>query len=463
MALTLRRFFSVSGWTFLSRLTGFLNVALLGAVLGLTPESDAFMVANVLPNIIYEIVLGGFVSSVFLPMFARRRATLPTLEYRREASQLVVSLTCALLLLSIFAALLATPAVAMMTLGDTPETTRLLAADFFRIFAFQIVFYGLTSLTGAILNAEGRFTIAAAAPVINNVIVAITLGIYAGMSHLGLQPALARTILAIGVTAGVAAMAIAQLYGLRRAGWSLDVGRPRLNHPLLREALLLGLPVIALVVIQQIALAVRSNLATSIPGGFTALQHVFRFFQLPYGILAVTVATLAMPGLAGLSARGDHEGVRLGARRAIVWTIAMMLPVSIAYALLAPILMQLLMSWGRMGTDGAQLLGELLVFYGLAVFPYSILMLVVRIFYALADTRTPVMLLAATNVISIMGCLWLFPVAGLHGMAMAMLITYGLGASAALMLLLRRSRIAESSPSPPTQSPDSRNGITAST
>jgi len=434
MALTLRRFASVSGLTFLSRLTGFINVVAMGQVLGLSREADAFMVANVLPNIIYEMLLGGLIASVFVPMFSRRRVGRSQEEWREESAALCSTMTLWLLLLTAAASLLAPWAVQAMTLKTPDPEVRSIASVYFRIFALQIVFYGISSLAGALLNAEGRFSLAAFAPVLNNVVVTLTLGAYAVAPE-----AIRRPVLAVGVTAGVGAMALVQLWGLARVGWpGLRLHKAKLWHPLLREAARLGLPMVLLILVQQFALTVRSNLASSVEGGFTAIQHTFRFFQLPYGLLAVTITTLAMPGLAGLAARGDAEGLRKAATRAFRWTVIAILPFSLVYAALSGWLMRLVMSGGLMGIKGGALLGDLLFYYALAVFPFSMTMLASRLFYAWGDTRTPVILLTAINLFSVGACIVLFDQAGLEGMSMGILISYGVGAIAGLWLVFRK-------------------------
>jgi putative peptidoglycan lipid II flippase len=432
MSLTLKRFFGVSSLTLGCRATGFLSIPILGAALGLTTLSDAYSVANVLPNIIFELVLGGLMGSVFLPLFAEMRSSLPADRYREEAASLCSTLMAALLAVSVAACLLAPWVVtAMTTRAPKDAEVHAKAAFFFRFFAFQIFFYGMSGLSAILLNLERKFALPAGAPMLNNLVVIVAAALFAVAPEW-----IGESGLAIATTGGVAAMALAQARGLRSAGLR-TFGRIRWNHPALKRAAMLGAPLVLLTLVQQAGVTVRANLASSIEGGFTALQHVHRFFQLPYGLLAVTIFTLAMPGLAEVSARGDAEALREQARRAFRWSVAAMLPATIAYAALAPWLMRLLMSSGRMDAAGAELLGRLLFFQALAVFPFALSMLAVRLFYARQRTLEPTLLLGGVALLQIALNIALFEVAGLEGIALSALLANGVGAAIGLWLARR--------------------------
>lgn len=267
---------------------------------------------------------------------------------------------------------------------------------------------------------------------LNNLVVIGGAGLYA------LAPGLiGETGLAIATTGGVAAMALAQAWGLRRLGLSM-AGRIRPNHPAIRRAARLGAPLLVLTAVLQAGVAVRANLASSIEGGFAALQHVHRFFQLPYGLLAVTIFTLTMPGLARAAARGDRETERREATRAFRWSAAAILPATLLYAALAPWLMGLLMSWGRLRAEDAELLGGLLRLQALATFPMVVMMLSLRVFFARQETLAPALIQGGAALAQMGLCVLLFPVAGLEGIAISMLPAYGAGAVAGLIWARRR-------------------------
>jgi putative peptidoglycan lipid II flippase len=406
--------------------SGFLTIPLLGAVLGLRRLADAFNVANVLPNILFEIVLGGLMGSVLLPLFAERREQLERDDYRREVAAASSLLIAALALLSLAASAAAPWVVATMTTRADDPALLADAAFFFRFFAFQIAFYGIAGLASVLLNIEGKFALAAGAPMLNNLIV------IAGLAAYWLMPTTFGIAgLALATTAGVAAMAIVQLIGLRRLGLRL-FGAVRGAGALVSRAFLLGAPLLALVLVQQAGVVVRANLASEIEGGFAALQYVHRFFQLPYGLLAVTIFTLVMPGLSRAVSRRAGAEVARETARALRWGFAVMLPATLLYAFLAPWLMRLVMSWGAMRPSGTALLGELLSIYALGVFPYAMMMLGVRVLYAHQATLAASLVQAATALLHIVLAIALFRVGGLHGIALAALLSFAAGGAIAL-------------------------------
>ena len=259
--------------TFFSRATGFLKLALMGAVLGLSPAADAYNLAHVLPAMIYELVLGGILSAVFIPVVVEQLALPDRDRAWRNISQIVNAALLALGGATIACWLASYQLVQIQTL-KADSGTRHLVWFFFIFFVPQIFLYGLSALASGILNARERFVAAAFAPVVNNLVAIAALAAYKLVPGFGLAG------LALGTTLGVLGQAIFQLPSLRKAGWRY-YPKVSFRHPAVRQIISLSWPVLLYVVFNQINLVVQNNLAIRIPGGVSALQYAFQFYLLP--------------------------------------------------------------------------------------------------------------------------------------------------------------------------------------
>ena len=162
-----------------SRITGFLRQLALVSVLGLGVVNDSYTVANTLPNIVYELLLGGVLTSVMVPLLVRAQTEDP--DGGEAYTRRLLTVAGAALLLATLVAMAAAPLLTRLYLGDGdgPGRTRDLATAFAWLLLPQIFFYGLGALLGALLNTRGVFGPFAWAPVLNNVVVIAVLAVYA--------------------------------------------------------------------------------------------------------------------------------------------------------------------------------------------------------------------------------------------------------------------------------------------
>lgn len=408
------------------------KLALLGAALALSRIADAYCVANILPNMIYEFVLGGVITAVFIPLFVEYMGKDGNHRQAWESANVILGF--ALLVLSgvtVLAILAAPWAIKLQTLLIVDEENRRLAAYFFRIFAFQMIFYGLSAIFTGILNSFKHFALPAFAPIMNNVTVIGTVVLYLAL------PGFGNTGLAIGTTLGVAMMAAVQVPMLVKLGMPL---RPRLNlrHPIIGTVLHLALPVIGYIAINQIGLIVRTNLAYQFPGGFAAMQWGFSFFQLPYGIFAVALATVLYPSLSRYAVEKDWSAYRETFSTGMRWTSLIMLPVTLGYALISYPAIKLIMEHGHFTEANTELLASILFYYSLGLFSFSLYMFTTRVFYSLRDTRTPMWINAIGVGINIVGNIILVQYMGVQGLALCTGVTYTAMLALSLRILKRR-------------------------
>ncbi|MGY1690122.1 murein biosynthesis integral membrane protein MurJ [Geodermatophilus sp. SYSU D01105] len=384
--------------TLVSRVTGLLRTMVLAAALGVGLVNDAYNTANTLPNIVYELLLGGVLTSVVVPLLvhAQERDADGGVRYAQRLSTVALVGLLGVTAVAIAAAPLLT---SLYGIHGDPEQVRL-ANWLARILLLEIVFYGLGALAQAILNARGVFGPPAWAPVLNNVVVIATgLLFVAGSGPGELTPVTITDgqvwLLAVGTTLGIALQALVLLPLLRRAGVPL---RPRWNlrQTGLREVGGLGLWVIGYVAISQIGVVVATRVANEAGRedglGSSAFAIASLLFQMPYGIIGVALLTALLPRMSRAAARSDVPGVvqdlSLGTRLSALG----LLPVAAALTVLGPALATVAFARGNTSVEDARAIGVALAVGAFGLLPMAVTLLQLRVFYAMKDARTPTLL-----------------------------------------------------------------------
>ena len=243
-----------------------LRVVVFGYVIGQTALADAYTIGNETPNIVYELLIGGVLSATLVPLFTS------FLERDDDESPNVVITVALVVLAAVTAvAVLAAPLIfGLYTTrpgrGVDPDDLREVGTMLTRVFLLQIFFYGAVALANAVLNSRRRFFAAAWSPILANVIIIVTLLSLpdAGERTWALDDVLTddrlRWTLALGTTAGIAAMALVLVPAVRRAGFHF---RPNLQfrHPAVRRLVLLSGWTLGFVVANQVTIVVVRNLA----------------------------------------------------------------------------------------------------------------------------------------------------------------------------------------------------------
>lgn len=395
--------------TLISRITGFLWKLMLAWVVGAGTLNDSFMVANNLPNQVFELLIGGVLTSVVVPVLVRAEKS------DDDGGQAYIQrlLTLSVVVLGVGTVLSVVGAGALVALfsSDSANANPELATCFAYLLLPQIFFYGLSALISAVLQARQVFAPTVWAPVINNLVVIATLVVYYLLpGQLTLHPLRMDDphllTLGIGVTCGVVAQACCQAPALRRTGfrfqwrWGWD---PRLS-----EFGGLALWMIAYVLVSQVGLAALSQVGTSV-AVWSMYQYVWLLLQLPYGVIGFSVMTAILPRMSAAAADGDHQrlidDLSLGNRMSTVT----LLPISaLMSAVGAPIALALF-SLGK-ASGSAEEIGTALAVSSFGVLPYALTMMQMRVFYALKDARTPTMIMIVMTVAKVglaLPCLWI--------------------------------------------------------
>lgn len=290
-----------------SRLTGFVRTWALAFALGNTLLSSAYQIANNLPNMLYEMVMGGILVTAFLPVYMQVKKELGQKGANAYASN-ILSITFLLLgIVSILATIFAAQLIFTQNFLDSSNdsATNELATFFFRFFAIQIVMYGASSVISGILNAEREYLWPAVAPIFNNLVTIVTMLIYVLVkdSH----PNLALAVIGLGTSLGVLAMLLVQIPALKKKNIKIKL-KINFKDPALKETLKLGLPAVLVMVASTAATSVQNAVAlAAVATGPSIIYYAKLWYTLPYSFLAVPISTTLFTELSDMYSNNNKE------------------------------------------------------------------------------------------------------------------------------------------------------------
>lgn len=434
--------------TLASRGTGFLRTMVLVYALGVTPVADAYNNANTLPNTIHDLVVGGILTSVVVPLLvnaARRDAD------RGEAyDQRVFTLaTMVLFGLTLVATLAASVLVDLYAHAITgPE--RHLMVIFAYFFIPQIFFYGVSALAGGVLNARGRFAAPMWTPVINNVVVVAVLLLFIATGGIqGATDTLTSAqvqLLGFGTTLGLVAQAAALVPALRMAGFRW---RPRFDFRRgeLAEIGRMAGPLSGYIVTTQVAFLVVQNVANAASrhaphDGFSTYTYAFQLFQMPYAVIGISVITALLPRMSAHAAERRYADVKSDFSGGVRLSASIVVPAALVLAVLGAPFAEGVLAYGQTSAADASYIGVVFGIFSLGLVPYMMFQLMLRVFYALHDSRTPMFIGVAVMGVNI--AVSLFALAALPaghvvaGLAAAFGVANVAGATVSWRILSRR-------------------------
>jgi putative peptidoglycan lipid II flippase len=322
--------------TVLARLAGFGRTLVFTNTVGADSTGDIYLAANTVPNIVFEVVAGGALASLVVPMLAGGIATGDREQVRRTASALLGWTLLILTPLAVVIALAAEP-IARLLLGGGGSAQVDLAARFLVVFAPQVVLYGIGIVLAGVLQAHRRFAGPAVAPLLSSLVVAAAYLVFAAIGGSGDIETLAtpaELVLAVGTTLGVVVLSLSLLVPARRLHLHL---RPSLRFPVGAAPRVRRLAVAGVLTLagQQLVAAVAIRLANDGPDGTQVVYFAgLTLFLVPWAALAVPLATSAYPGLAERAEVGDEAGYRRSLAPAAVLTVA---PAAVAAGVLVAV------------------------------------------------------------------------------------------------------------------------------
>lgn len=417
--------------TIASRVTGMLRTIVLVPALGAYALANAYNVANTLPNTVYNLAIGGILASVIVPLLvgAAKRDNDRGERYTQRMFTLVTVILAAITVAATafadpIAVLFGCAGKACSASPSASHHVQVAAADYRHVlvmFSFffipQIFFYGVSSLASAVLNARGHFAAPMWTPVINNIVViVVTLafmvmaGVFTGAhpSATTITP-LEVQLLGIGTTLGIVAQTIALIPYLRRVGFRwrprFDFRRSDVSEIGHMTGWMFGYILTTQVAFfVTVRVADHANVAGQTTGkgaGMTAYTNAWMLFQLPYAIVAISVITALLPRMSANAAdhrfdlvRSDFStGVRLGS--------VIVAPAALVLAVLGPSLATVLFAWGNTNMASARYFGLVFAVFSLGLVPYMLFQLLLRVFYALHDSKTPALVGVVTMIVNV--------------------------------------------------------------
>lgn len=382
--------------TLLSRITGFLRNVLITATLG-NAIASAFNIANQLPNLVTEIVLGAVLTSLVVPVLVRAEKEDPD---RGEAFiRRLFTLAMTLLGVITIASVIAAPLLTRIMLKSEGQVNVVQATSFAYWLLPQIFFYGLFALLMAVLNTKDIFKPGAWAPVINNIIVLAVMTTYwfvpgeidpknpAGIFDPHIM------LLGIGTTLGVIVQALILIPYIKKAGvslkplWGIDARLKQFGG--------MAAAIVVYVAISQLGYTVTTRIASEADAGApNTYYQAWLLLQVPYGIIGVTLLTAIMPRLSRNAADGDDRAVVRDLVVGSKLTFIALIPIVVFFTIFGTAIAKGLFLYGKFDLNDATILGWTLSFSAFTLIPYATVLLHLRVFYAREEAWTPTFIIA---------------------------------------------------------------------
>ncbi|MFF0287687.1 murein biosynthesis integral membrane protein MurJ [Streptomyces sp. NPDC005262] len=438
--------------TLVSRLTGFVRSLVITAALGAALLGDSFTIAYTLPTMIYILTVGGGLNSVFVPQLVRSMKDDEDggEAYANRLLTLVMVALGVIVAIAVFAAPLLIHLMSS-TIANDPAADNV-ATTFARYCLPTIFFMGVHVVMGQILNARGRFGAMMWTPVLNNIVMIFTFGMFiwvygtSAESHMGVQtiPPEGIRLLGIGTLLGLVVQALAMIPYLREAGFRF---RPRFDwkgHGLGKTVKLAKWTVL-FVFANQAGVLVVTQLATAAGkasgrngAGFLAYSNAQLIWGMPQAIITVSVMAALLPRISRAAHDNDPGAVRDDISQGLRNSAVAIVPVAFAFLALGVPMCTLLYS--SSGTEAARSMGFILMAFGLGLIPYSVQYVVLRGFYAYEDTRTPfynTVIVAGVNAAASALCYVVLPA---QWAVVGMAASYGLAYAVGVGIAWRRLR-----------------------
>ena len=393
--------------TIASRGTGFLRTLVLAYALGVGAVSIAYNNANTLPNTVYDLMLGGILTSIVVPLLvnAARRDADGGEGYDQRMFTLA---TTALFVLTVVATLAASLLVELYAHSITGQERHLMVI-FAYFFIPQIFFYGISSLAGGVLNARGHFAAPMWTPVINNIVVIAVLLLFIATGGIGASPASMSAaqvqLLGFGTTLGIVAQTAALIPFLRKVGFRW---RPRFDfrRAEVAEIRRMAGPLFGYILTTQVAFLVVQNVANAASthatyDGFPAYSYAWQLFQMPYAIVGISVITALLPRMSAHASEKNYPLLRSDFSSGVRLSSVIVVPAALILAVLGPPFAEALFGYGSTSVAQAHYIGVVFGIFSLGLVPYMMFQLMLRVFYAMHDSRTPMYIgvaVMATNI-----------------------------------------------------------------
>jgi len=429
----LRSASAITPLTLLSRLTGYLREKIVALYFGASARTDAFIVAWRIPNMLRDIVGEGAMSSAFIPVYAGIQASEDEERARAFVGKALGTFAFILAALTVAGILLSPFLVDLLAHEFRSDPRQFSLAVSLNRWIFPYIFLvSLAALFQGVLNAHGRFAVPAGAPVFMNVgFIAATLALAPRLA----EPAYA---LAVGVLFGGALQMAVQWPQLAKLH---AVGRPALGwrDPDVRRVLVLTVPRLFAYGINTINLTFATRFATGLgTSNVSRLYFANRLKELVLGGFAVALATAILPTLSRQALAPDREEFKSTLAFALRLIAFVTLPATVGLIVLREPILRVLLQGGEFRADDTRATAGVLATLSAGLFFFAVTRVVVPAFYAVKDTRLPVLAALADCAVFLVGCTLLVPSMGLPGIGLAASVAAAVDVAVLVAALRRR-------------------------
>jgi putative peptidoglycan lipid II flippase len=417
----------VSGAFFVSRILGWLRLVVIANQLPDPSELDAFFAAFRIPDLLFQLVAAGALSSALIPVAATVIATDGHERAWRVVSTVTNLMLIALVVLAVFVLVFADRLVPLYTSGFDPATMAR-TIELTRIMVLSPIFLALGAVATSVLNTQERFVASVMAPIVYNLAI---IG-----AALLLTPSLGAVGLAVGVVAGSLGHLLVQIPPLQRLGFRYT---PRIDasDPAARRALTLMAPRAIGLGASQITFVVVTALATTVGlGAVTAFTIAFTLLQIPIGVIGVPLGVVLFPSLSRGAAVGDDVAFIGLLNRALRLLVVVMIPIAALAGILRLETVALL--FRSFEPEAIRVTADIFLAFLIGAPAHAMIAVLARAFYARQDTITPVLAAIGAVVVNTTLAVILVGPFGLPGLAIAIAIAAYLEAGALTLLLRRR-------------------------
>ncbi len=414
----------------LSRVLGLLREMILARKFGTTPDMDAYVAAFRIPDLLFLVVMSGAFGAAFIPVFANFVDRNDQERASRLASSMLTWTGLGILVLSAIAFVLASPLTHLVAPGYDSYTHDL-TVDLMRPLLLSPVFLGLAIACKGILEAQNQFAWPAFAPVLYNLAIIVAAFFFA--DEFGIQAVV------WGVIIGALLQLVLQLPAVIRTGLNF---RPTLDRTVegLSEVLrLLGPRVIGLAAFQLNFIFISAFASILGAQYVSGLNYAWLLLMLPHGVLALSMSTVAFPSLAALFGRGDSDGFARLLDRTMRPLLFLSIPASVALVMIGRAVITVIFEGGRFTTQSTDIVAGAFTWFALGLVGYGLTEIVTRVFYAMKDTRTPVITTILTIILNIILARLLMESLGVEGLAIALSVTTAAEAIIMMAFLKHRS------------------------
>ena len=400
-----RNFLSVGGLTLVSRIFGFVRDALMAAVLGISPVSDAFNAAFRFPNLFRRLFAEGAFNTAFVPMFATALETQGDDGAKELASRIMSWLVAAILVVTILVEVFAPQIMVLFVPGFVGDAQKFdLTVFLTRIMFPYLACMSLMAAYAAILNSVGRFFAAAFAPILLNI---VNIAALVPLAILVLDaPDTAFWVAVATMLGGIAQLGLVY-WAIRRAGFAPRIRLPRFDAEV-RQFWVLAVPAIVAGGITQINIFVGTIIASGADEVMSIIYNADRLYQLPLGIIGIAIGTVLLPELSRHIGAGREAEARTSQSQSLFLSMVLSMPAAGALIALALPVVRVLFERGAFGPGDSVNVSQALIAFAVGIPAFVLIRVLQPGFFSRKDTKTPTWFAAISLVINIALSLLLF-------------------------------------------------------